>query len=58
MVKPGMVVKYKNQELIGKHLAPVVQRLDNAIQRMNRSPVDKCSQNKPRYPLDSDLSGG
>ena len=38
-------------------LAPVVQRLDNVIQRINRYPVDKCL-NKPRYPLDSDLSGG
>ena len=36
----------------------VVQRLDNAIHRLNRYPVDKCWQNKPRYPLDSDLSGG
>ena len=40
------------------HLARVVQRLDNAIHRINRYPVDKCWQNKPRYPLDSDLSGG
>jgi len=39
-------------------LAPVIQRLDNAIHRINRYPVDKCQQNKPRYPLDSDLSGG
>ena len=37
---------------------PVVQRLDNAIHRINRYPVDKCWQNKPRYPLDSNLSGG
>ena len=41
-----------------KGLAPVVQRLDNAIHWINRYPVDKCSQNKPRYPPDSDLSGG
>ena len=40
------------------NLAPVVQRLDNAIQRINHYPVDKYWQNKPRYPLDSDLSGG
>ena len=26
----------------GKHLAPVVQRLDNAIHRIIRNPVDKC----------------
>ena len=38
--------------------APVVQRLDNAIHRINRYPVGKCWQNKPRYPLDSDLSSG
>ena len=38
--------------------APVVQRLDNAIHRIYRYPADKCWQNKPRYPLDSDLSGG
>ena len=25
-----------------KHLAPVVRRLDNAIHRINRYPVDKC----------------
>ena len=39
-------------------LAPVVQRLDNVIHRINHYPADKCSQNKPRYPLDSDLSDG
>ena len=39
-------------------LAPVVQRLDNSIHRINRYPADKYWQNKPRYPLDNDLSGG
>ena len=34
-------------------LAPIVRRLDNAIYRINRYPVDKSQQNKPRYPLDS-----
>ena len=38
--------------------APVVQRLDNVIHRINHYPVDQCHQNKPRYPLDRDLSGG
>ena len=38
--------------------APVVQRLDNAIHRINRYPADKYWQNKLRYPLDSELSGG
>ena len=41
-----------------KELAPVVQRLDNAIHRINRYLVDKCWQNKPHYPVNSDLSGG
>ena len=36
-----------------------VQRLDNAIRHINcHSPVNKCSQNKLHYPLDSDLSSG
>lgn len=38
-------------------LAPVVQKVDKSIHRINRSPVDKRLQNKPRYPLDRDLSG-
>ena len=46
------------QPLNNRGQAPVVQRLDNAIHRINRYPVDKCRQNKTRYPLDSDLSGG
>jgi len=33
-------------------------KADNAVQRINHYPVDKWEQNKPRYPLDSDLSGG
>lgn len=41
-----------------QHLAPVVQKLDNAIHHMNRYPVDNCWQNKSRYPLDGDLCGG
>jgi len=40
------------------HQAPVVQRLDNAIHQISPHPVDKCQQNKPCYPLDSDLFGG
>ena len=36
--------------------APVVQRLD--IHQINRYPVDRCLQDKPCYPVDSDLSGG
>ena len=39
-------------------LAPVFRRLDIANHQINRYPAVKCWLNKPRYPLDSDLSGG
>ena len=39
-------------------LAPVVQRLDNVIYRINRYPVDSVVCFVNTYPLDSDLSGG
>ena len=41
-----------------QHLAPVVQRLGNAVHHINHYPVNKCQENNPRYRLDSDLSGG
>ena len=39
-------------------LAPVVQKVDNAIQRINYYPVDSVVCFVNTYPLDSDLSGG
>ena len=39
-------------------LAPVVQRLDKAIHRINRYPADSVVCFVNTYPLDSDLSGG
>ena len=39
-------------------LAPVVERLDSAIYRINRYPVDSVVCFVNTYPLDSDLSGG
>ena len=39
-------------------LAPVVQRLDNAIHRINHYPADRVVCFVNTYPLDSDLSGG
>ena len=39
-------------------LAPVVQRLDNAIHRINHYPADSVVCFVDTYPLDSDLSGG
>ena len=38
--------------------APVVQRVDNAIHRINHYPVDSVVCFANTYPLDSDLSGG
>ena len=39
-------------------LAPVVQKVDNAIHRINNYPVDSVVYFVNTYPLDSDLSGG
>jgi len=39
-------------------LAPVVQKLDSAIHRINHYPVDNAIGFPITYPLDSDLSGG
>ena len=38
--------------------ASVVQRLDNAIHRINHYPADNMVCFVNTYPLDSDLSGG
>ena len=38
--------------------APVVQKVDSAIQRINLCPVDNAIGFPNTYPLDSDLSGG
>ena len=38
--------------------APVVQKMDSAIHRINHYPVDKYQGNQLCYPLDSDLSDG
>ena len=40
------------------YLASVVQRVDNAIHRINHYPVDSVVCFANTYPLDSDLSGG
>ena len=38
--------------------APVVQKVDNAICRINHYPLDSAVDFPNSYPLDSDLSGG
>ena len=40
------------------HLAPVVQKMDNAIHRINHHPLDCAIDFAISYPLDSDLSVG
>ena len=39
-------------------LAPVVQKLDSAIHRINLYPLDSAIGFPNTYPLDRDLSGG
>ena len=39
-------------------LAPVVQKVDSAIHRINHYPADSAIGFPNTYPLDSDLSGG
>ena len=41
-----------------KVLAPVVQKVDSAIQRINFYPLDSAIGFPNTYPLDSDLSAG
>ena len=45
-------------QVVSKSQAPVVQKLDNAIHRINHYPVDSMVCFVNTYPLDSDLSGG
>ena len=53
-----MMMMIPTQTLIKPDLAPVVQRLDNAIHRINHYPADSVVCFVNTYPLDSDLSGG
>ena len=50
--------KTENPKATVSHQAPVVQRLDNAIHRINHYPADSMVCFVNIYPLDSDLSGG
>ena len=45
------------QVLVRVHQAPVVQKVDNAIHRINHYPVDGVVCFVDTYPLDSNLSG-
>ena len=45
---------YRKSEL----QAPVVEKVDNSIHRINGYPLDSAIDFPNTYPLDSDLSGG
>ena len=49
---------HSNTCILSTHQAPVVQKLDNAIHRINRYPEDRYYESQLRYPLDSNLSIG
>ena len=52
------IYRYKNTHDHCIFLAPVVQKLDSAMHRINHSPVDNAIGFPVTYPLYSDLSGG
>ena len=47
-----------DEALILSGLAPVVQKVDSAIHRINHYPADSVIDFRNTYPLDSDLSSG
>ena len=58
-VKGDEKLSLKKVQTVSKiEQAPVVQKLDSAIHRINHYPADKYHGSQLRYPLDSDLSGG
>ena len=56
--KDQFAISYFSTSLIVLIQAPVVQKLDSAIHRINHYPADKYYGNQLRYLPDSDLSGG
>ena len=56
--KSQLVLYQESIDFQTKMLAPVVQKLDSAIHRINLYPVDNAIGFPNTYPLDSDLSGG
>ena len=56
--KRGKTRASESRLVLVLRLAPVVQKLDSAIHRINHYPVDNATGFPITYPLDSDLSGG
>jgi len=48
----------KNALSNNNHQAPVVQKVDNAIHRINHYPLDGAIGSPNTWPLDSDLLAG
>ena len=57
LLEPLIVIS-RPGTMFTKVQAPVFQRLDNAIHRINHCPADSVVCFVNTYPLDSDLSGG
>ena len=57
MLRPQWAAAHVLKKVI-KNQAPVVQRLDNSIHRINHYPADSVVCFVDTYSLDSDLSGG
>ena len=56
---PIVLMKRKNTEVLQLTVqAPVVQKVDNAIHRINHYPLDIAIGFTITYPVDSDLSVG
>ena len=56
---PIVLMKRKNTEVLQLTVqAPVVQKVDNAIHRINHYPLDIAIGFAITYPVDSDLSVG
>ena len=54
----GLFVKYLSERSIWtSKQGPVVEKMDNAIHRINHYPTDKYQGNQLRYSVDSDLFG-
>ena len=56
--KSVMRMRRPNAGIKKMDLAPVVQKVDNAIHRINHYPLDIAIDFAITYPVDSDLSGG
>ena len=58
LIQTLLLLLCKSSCSYANYLAPVVQRLDNAIHRINHYPADSVVCFVNTYPPDSDLSGG